>query len=197
MDTTAALVSTSVTASSRSRLAGAFRHKSLAIGVVLIVIVLAVIIIGPFFNSHNPNAVNPNAAFDPPSAAHLFGTDDFGRDMLSRVETGGRYTITAAVVVVLLGGVVGITLGVIAGYFRGVVGFIIMRLMDLLLAFPGILLALTAAAILGSGLVNGVLALAIIAVPAYARVAEGATIEIRNRPYIDAATSVGVNPLSP
>jgi peptide/nickel transport system permease protein len=196
VDTTA-VVSAGVTPPrGRSRLAGAFRHKSLAIGVALIVIVLAVVIIGPFLNSHNPDAVNPGAAFDPPSAAHLFGTDSFGRDMLSRVETGGRYTITAAIVIVLLGGVVGIALGIVAGYFRGVLGFVIMRLMDLLLAFPGLLLALTAAAILGSGLTNGVLALAIIAVPAYARVAEGATIEIRNRPYIDAATSVGVNPFT-
>jgi ABC-type dipeptide/oligopeptide/nickel transport system permease subunit len=174
----------------------AFRHKSLAIGVLLIVIVLAVIIIGPFFNAHNPDTVNPGAAFDAPSAAYPFGTDSFGRDMLSRVEVGGRYTILAALVVVALGGVVGLAVGIIAGYFRGVVGFVMMRLVDLLLAFPGILLALTAAAILGAGLVNGVLALALIAVPAYARVAEGATIEIRNRPFIDAAISVGVSPFT-
>jgi ABC-type dipeptide/oligopeptide/nickel transport system permease subunit len=178
----------------RSRLAGVFRHKSLTVGVVLIAFVIAVVVIGPFFVSHNPDTVNPNAAFDAPSAAYPFGTDSFGRDMLARVLYGGRYTITAAVAIVVLGGVVGTVLGVIAGYFRRAVGFIIMRIIDVLLAFPGILLALTAAAILGPGLVNGILALSLIAVPAYARVAEGATIEIRQLPYIDAAISGNINP---
>jgi ABC-type dipeptide/oligopeptide/nickel transport system permease subunit len=185
-----------VSSSSARRLPylAALRHRSLAIGSVLVVLVLGLIIIGPLF-VHNPDAVNQNAAFDSPSVAHPFGTDSFGRDMLSRVLDGGRYTIGAAVAVVVLGGLVGTVLGIVAGYFRGIVGFVIMRAVDVLLAFPGILLALTAAAILGAGLTNGIYALAIIAVPAYARVAEGATVKIRNRPYIDAAISSGVGSL--
>jgi ABC-type dipeptide/oligopeptide/nickel transport system permease subunit len=189
-----AAASPAVVPARRSRLAGAFRHKSLAVGVVLSAFVLALVVIGPFLTSHNPDTVNPLAAFDPPSAAHPFGTDSFGRDMLSRVLYGGRYTIAAAIAIVLLGGAVGSILGIIAGYFRGAVGFVIMRIIDVLLAFPGILLALVAAAILGPGLVNGILALSLIAVPAYARVAEGATIEVRQLPFIDAAISAGVNP---
>jgi ABC-type dipeptide/oligopeptide/nickel transport system permease subunit len=180
----------------RSRYVSAFRHRSLAVGVALVVVVLALVLLGPLFTSHNPDTVNPSAAFNPPSAAYPFGTDSFGRDMMSRVLLGGRYTIVAAVAVVLLGGVIGMALGIVAGYFRGVVGFVIMRVVDLLLAFPGILLALAAAAILGPGLGHGILALALIAVPAYARVAEGATIEIRQRPYIDAAVSTGVSPFA-
>jgi ABC-type dipeptide/oligopeptide/nickel transport system permease subunit len=178
-----------------SRLTGAFRHTSLTVGVVLMAFVVAVVVIVPFFTS-NPDAVNPNNVFLPPSGAHLFGTDSFGRDMFARVVDGGRYTLGAAIFIVLLGGITGIALGIIAGYFRGAVGFVIMRLIDLLLAFPGLLLALALDAILGPGLVNGVLALSLIAVPAYARVAEGATIEVRQRPYIDAATAAGVNPVT-
>jgi ABC-type dipeptide/oligopeptide/nickel transport system permease subunit len=179
----------------RSRLSGLLQHKSLAVGSALLALVLAVTIIAPFFTG-NPDTVHPDATFAGPSAAHLFGADNFGRDLFSRVVNGGRYTIGAAVVIVVLGGTVGIALGIIAGYFRGAVGFVIMRLIDLLLAFPGILLALAADAILGPGLVNGVLALSLIAVPAYARVAEGATIEVRQRPYIDAAIAAGVSSLT-
>src|ERR1700683_5433321 len=87
----------------RSRLAGDFRHKSLVVGVVLTAFVIAVVVIGPFLTSHNPDTVNPGAAFDPPSAAYPFGTDSFARDMLSRVLYGGRYPIVAAAARLVLG----------------------------------------------------------------------------------------------
>jgi len=97
---------------------------------------------------------------------------------------------------VILGGIVGTILGLVAGYFSGAVGFVIMRFVDLLLAFPGILLALAVAAILGPGLLNGVFAVAVVLVPAFARVVEGATVEVRHLPYIDAAVTVGAGPFS-
>jgi ABC-type dipeptide/oligopeptide/nickel transport system permease subunit len=96
--------------------------------------------------------------------------------------------------VVLVGAVFGTTIGLIAGYFGGAVGFVIMRLVDLLLAFPGILLALAVAAILGPGLLNGVIAIAAILIPVYARLVEGATVEVRNLPYVDAAVTLGAGP---
>jgi len=174
------------------RLRRALKHHSLLAGVLIITIIIALVAAAPLLTSIQPGEQNPGETFLSPSAAHLFGTDAFGRDIFSRVLHGGRYTIVASLMVVLLGGIVGTALGIIAGYFGGVVGFVIMRFIDLLLAFPGILLALAAAAILGPGLTNGIISVSIVLVPVYARVVEGATVEARHLPYIEAATTVGV-----
>ncbi len=170
----------------------ALRHRSLVAG-LFICLVLAVLVFAlpMLMSSVDLNAQDPMATFAPPSAEHLMGTDAFGRDLLSRVVYGGRTTILASICIVFLGGVFGTTLGLIAGYFGGITGFVIMRLIDLLLAFPGILLALAVSAVLGPGLVNGVIAIAIILVPVYARLVAGATTEVRHLPYVDAAVTLG------
>lgn len=172
----------------------AFRHRSLLAGTIICVVLVALVLATPLLTSLDPNNQDPLAAFAPPSSAHLMGADSFGRDLFSRVLHGGRTTMFASLCVVLLGGVVGTTLGLIAGYFGGAVGFTIMRLVDLLLAFPGILLALAVAAVLGSGLSNGVIAVAAILVPVYARLVEGATVEVLHLPYVDAAVTLGASP---
>jgi len=170
----------------------ALRHRSLLTGVVICVLLgLLVFALPLVMRSVDLNAQDPMATFSPPSAQHLMGTDAFGRDLLSRVVYGGRTTILASLSVVLLGCVFGTGLGLIAGYFGGAVGFVIMRLIDLLLAFPGILLALAVSAVLGPGLVNGVIAIAAILVPVYARLVAGATTEVRHLPYVDAAVTLG------
>jgi ABC-type dipeptide/oligopeptide/nickel transport system permease subunit len=177
---------------SESALLRALRHRSLLTGVVICVLLgLLVFALPLVMSSVDLNAQDPMDTFSPPSAAHLMGTDAFGRDLLSRVVYGGRTTILASISVVLLGCVFGTALGLIAGYFGGVSGFVIMRLIDLLLAFPGILLALAVSAVLGPGLVNGVIAIAAILVPVYARLVAGATAEVRHLPYVDAAVTLG------
>lgn len=176
------------------RVLRAFRHRSLLAGTVICVVLVILVLATPLLTSVDPNTQNPLAAFAPPSSAHLFGADSFGRDLFARVLYGGRTTILASVCVVLLGGVIGTVLGLVAGYFRGAVGFVIMRLVDLLLAFPGILLALAVAAILGPGLSNGVIAVAAIVVPVYARLVEGATAEVLHLPYVQAAVTLGASP---
>lgn len=172
----------------------AFRHRSLLVGAVISLVILALVVLAPLLTSADPNAQVPDQVFAPPSGAHLMGADSFGRDMFARVLYGGRTTIVASVEVVLLGGVIGTLLGLIAGYFGGAVGFVIMRLVDLMLAFPGILLALAVAAILGPGLSNGVIAVAAILVPVYIRVVQGAVVEVRHLPYVDAAVTLGWGP---
>jgi len=172
----------------------AFRHRSLLAGTVICVVLVLLVLAAPLLTSANPDTQNPLAAFAPPSAAHLMGADSFGRDLFARVLYGGRTTILASVCVVLLGGVIGTLLGLLAGYFRGAIGFVIMRLVDLLLAFPGILLALAVAAILGPGLVTGVIAVAAVVVPVYARLVEGATAEVLHLPYVQAAVTLGASP---
>jgi peptide/nickel transport system permease protein len=169
----------------------ALRHRSLLAGVIVVAAIVALVLATPLLTSLSPTAQDSTAIFQPPSAAHIMGTDSFGRDLFSRVLHGGWYTIGSSALVVLLGGTVGTVLGLVAGYYGGILGYVIMRLVDLLLAFPGILLALAVAAILGPGLLNGVFAVAAVLVPAYARVVEGATIEVRHLPYVDASVTLG------
>jgi ABC-type dipeptide/oligopeptide/nickel transport system permease subunit len=176
------------------RLRRALRHRSLVAGAVVIALIVLAVLAAPLLTSHSPTAPDPNAVFAHPSSAHPFGADSFGRDVLSRALYGGRNTILASLEVVVLGGTAGTLLGLIAGYFGGALGFVIMRLVDLLLAFPGILLALAVAAILGPGLSNGVIAVAMVCLPVFARLVEGATVETRHLPYVDAAITLGARP---
>ncbi len=172
----------------------ALRHRSLSLGLAITAVLLVLVLAPSLLHLVDPDAQDPALAFSPPSAEHLMGADSFGRDMLARVLYGGRTTMLASLCVVLIGAVAGTTLGLVAGYVRGATGFVIMRLVDLLLAFPGILLALAVAAVLGPGLSNGVVAIAAILTPIYARLVEGATSEVRNLPYVDAAVTLGAGP---
>jgi ABC-type dipeptide/oligopeptide/nickel transport system permease subunit len=167
------------------------RHRSLAAGLVIAGIIVLLVVVGPLFISADPNLQDPTQSFAPPSADHLMGADAFGRDMVARVLYGGRTTILASISVVALGAVAGTTLGLIAGYAGGAARFAIMRLVDLMLAFPGILLALAVSAVLGPGLINGVFAIAVVLTPIYARLVEGATAEVRHLPYVDASVTLG------
>jgi ABC-type dipeptide/oligopeptide/nickel transport system permease subunit len=180
--------------SRRRRVLRALRHRSLAVGTVICVVLVAMVLTAPLLTSIDPNTQDPLAAFAHPSSAHLMGADSFGRDLFARVLYGGRTTMFASLCVVVLGGLVGTALGLVAGYFGGATGFVIMRLVDLLLAFPGILLALAVAAVLGPGLSNGVIAVAAILVPVYARLVEAATVEVLHLPYVDAAVTLGSGP---
>jgi len=134
----------------------ALRHRSLALGLAITAALLVLVLSPTLLHLVDPDLQDPALAFSPPSAEHLMGADSFGRDMLARVLYGGRTTMLASLCVVLIGAVAGTTLGLVAGYVRGPLGFAIMRFVDLLLAFPGILLALAVAAVLGPGLSNGV-----------------------------------------
>lgn len=177
-----------------TRVRQAFRHRSLLAGTIIFLVLVVLVLVAPLLTSASPDTQDPTAAFASPSAAHLMGADSFGRDLFARVLYGGRTTLLASVLVVLLGGVIGTALGLVAGYFGGAIGFVLMRLVDLLLAFPGILLALAVAAVLGPGLSNGVIAVAAILVPVYARLVEGATVEVLHLPYVQAAVTLGAGP---
>ncbi|WP_108262669.1 ABC transporter permease [Mangrovicoccus ximenensis] len=173
----------------------AFRHRSLAAGTLICVILAALVICAPLLTGYDPARQSAMETFQPPSWTHPMGTDAFGRDMMARVLYGGRVTMAASLAVVVMGAIAGTVLGLVAGYAGGATGFAIMRLVDLLLAFPGILLALAITAILGPGLINGIIAISIILVPVYARLVEGATREIRSLPFVDAAIVLGAGPV--
>lgn len=178
----------------KPRRAGLLRQGNFLVGVILLAIVVIPVVLAPVLSSVGPDVQNSGASFLGPSLSHLMGTDQYGRSIWARVLYGGRSTLGASVAVVILGGIVGTVLGLVAGYLRGAVGFLIMRAVDLLLAFPGILLALGVTAILGPSLVNAVIAVAIVAVPLYARIVEGAAREIRNLPYVRASRALGAGP---
>lgn len=170
-----------------------FRHRSLAVGSAIVAVVVLLSLAAPLLPLPDPVAQNFSQAMLPPGPEHLLGTDNFGRDILSRTLHGGLVTMGASLAIVLLGALVGTVVGLVAGYVGGVVSFVIMRFVDLMLAFPGILLALAVAAIMGPGLRNGVLAVALVLVPAFVRVVEGATVQVRQLPYVEAARLLGVS----
>jgi len=164
-------------------------------GTIICCALVLLVVAAPLLTTADPNQQRAMMTFQAPSLEVPMGTDAFGRDMLSRVLFGGRVTMIASLTVVLFGAVFGTVLGLIAGYIGGIPGFAIMRFVDLLLAFPGILLALAITAILGPGLINGVIAISIILVPVYARLVEGATAEVRALPFVQAAVTLGAGPV--
>jgi peptide/nickel transport system permease protein len=144
----------------------------------------------------NPLAIHPDAVLAPPSARHIFGTDQYGRDMLAQIVYGTRTSLVVGVVSVLLGATGGTAIGVLAGARGGITDTVLMRLVDVLLCFPGILLALVFQAALGAGVGNEIIAVAVASVPVYARVARGQTLSLRTRPYVLAARGAGVRELT-
>jgi peptide/nickel transport system permease protein len=180
--------------SRRQRALAFARARPLAvIGGALIVGWLIISILAPVIAPYNPlsQTFTPLSA---PSSAHLFGTDELGRDVFSRVLYGARISIPLAALLIGLSVVIGVTLGVIAGYFRSWVDGGIMRLTDLVFAFPAIILALVVTASLGKGLQNAVFALVIVSWPAYARVTRGLVLTIGDSDYVKSARLLGVSP---
>jgi peptide/nickel transport system permease protein len=129
----------------------------------------------------------------PPSSSHWLGTDEFGRDVLSRLIYGARASLSVGIVSVLLASVIGITIGQIAGYRGGLFDSILMRVMDALLSFPGLMLALIINSVLGSSLNNAIIAIAIVSIPTFARLARGETLSIRERDFVQAARALGAS----
>ena len=158
------------------------------IGAAGSLIVVAVAVFGPLAAPYDPNAVNFGAVLTPPlSPHHLLGTDQLGRDVLSRMLYGARTTLAAGIGATLLGTAAGLPFGVIAGYFRGPLDVVLMRVADVMLAFPFLLLAVGLAAVTQPSLWNAVLALGVAQVPQIARIARGATLEVRDLEFVQAA----------
>lgn len=168
-------------------------------GVVVIGLLLVLSVFGPWiapFPEQGEGQSNVPARMLAPSAEHWFGTDGLGRDMLSRVIYGARPALVVSVLVVGLAILIGVPLGALAGYRRGRLDAVIMRITDLFLAFPPLLLAMAIVAALGPGLDHAALALAISWWPWYARLARGTAVSLRERPFVEAARSMGVGDLA-
>ncbi|RAP42552.1 D-ala-D-ala transporter subunit [Rhodovulum viride] len=172
------------------------RNRLSLLGAGLVALVLALALFGPLlapYPAHVAGGIDTAARFQPPSAAHPFGTNELGQDVLSLTLAGARASVLAGFSVVLIGGTTGILIGGIAGFLGGWIDEILMRLTDLMLIVPNLILAMTVAAVLGPGFQNMVLALALGWWPGYARLLRGEVLAARERPHVTAARAMGAS----
>ncbi|HUX88128.1 MAG TPA: ABC transporter permease [Chloroflexota bacterium] len=172
-----------------------FRRNRLAVfGFVIVVLLVLVALVGPFFVPY-PNdatgAVHISERLKAPSRAHLFGTDDVGDDIFSRVVVGSRLSLGVGVLVLVIAVAIGVPLGAVAGYFGGFIDDVVMRLTDIFLTIPALILALAIAAALGPSLRNAMLALAFVWWPGFSRLTQAQFMSLRNQVYVESARSVG------
>lgn len=168
-----------------------FKRKLVVFGLVIIAILIFMAVFAPWVSPHDPYEQDLLNIRGAPSWEHPLGTDTLGRDLLSRIIYGSRTSLIVGIVAIGLAASIGISLGLVAGYFGGLIEAVIMRLIDAILAIPLILLALTIAALLGSGLTNIVIALGIGLVPPYARLVAGQTIALKEHDYISFLRAIG------
>lgn len=167
------------------------RNPIAAIGLIIILFWLLISLAAPVFAPYSPLKQNIADRLHPPSTTYLFGTDQLGRDILSRVMYGGRISIPAAVLVVILAGMIGTLVGATAGFLGSTVEEIFMRITDVFMAFPTIILAMAIAAALGPNINNAVIALAVVWWPNYARVVRSLVLSVKENEYVAASRAVG------
>lgn len=186
----------SVLPSRRLRLSAfAADNKLFVVGLAVFSVVLACGVLAPILAPYSPTEIDMASKLAPPSFDHLMGTDKFGRDILSRVLHGGHVSLLVATTVIALAMLMGIPIGLLAGYFGGRIDTLLMRLADVFLAFPPLLLPIAITAVLGAGLQNIAVAIAVSWAPWYARIMRGAVLRVRKELYIDAAQTMGVSHL--
>jgi peptide/nickel transport system permease protein len=173
-----------------------FLRNPLAVaGLAVVIALLAVAIFAPLLATHDPYAQDLAQRLKPPGAQHWFGTDQVGRDLYSRIVYGSRVTLEIVFLVVVIVGPVGLLVGAVAGYAGGKADTILMRITDIFLAFPGLVLALAFVAALGPGLVNAVIAISLTHWPGFARLARAETLIVRSSDYIAASRLQGASPV--
>jgi peptide/nickel transport system permease protein len=167
------------------------RNPGSIVGVIILLILIIMAFSAPLITRYDPIALTPKDRLKPPSALHIMGTDAFGRDMFTRIIYGGQISLRVGIISVFIALLIGVPMGLVAGYYGGRLDNIIMRLVDIMLAFPGILLALVIIAILGPSLLNVMVAVGISSVPTYARVTRGSVLKTKEEMFIEAATLMG------
>ena len=167
------------------------KRKTAVLGFVIIVLLIIIAIIGPYIAPYDYEAYDYANVLAGPSAAHPFGTDHYGRDILSRMLVGTRLTLGVALSSVVIGAAIGTILGLLAGYYGGWIEMLVMRGSDVLFSFPDILLAIAIVAILGPGIINVLIAVMVFTVPSFARIMRSATLAVKGSLYVEVAQSLG------
>lgn len=168
------------------------RNSGAVIGVALLLVVIGAAVAAPYITRYDPIKINPPDRIQAPSREHWLGTDQFGRDIFTRVVYGARISLPVGLIAVVIASLVGTLLGLLAGYYGRFLDAIVMRLIDTMLAFPGILLALVVVAILGASLPNVMIAVGVGEIPRYTRLVRGSVLSAREALYVDAARVTGV-----
>lgn len=169
------------------------RNRLVVAGLVMVAGLIIVAALAGLIAPYDPIANNVRAALQPPSSYYYFGTDRFGRDVFSRVVHGSRLTLLVAISSVVISVVIGVALGLIGGYYRGWVDNLIGRVMDVFFSFPALLLAIGVAAMLGPGLSNAIIAIAVVYAPVFGRVTRGPVLVERGKEYVEAARVIGAS----
>ncbi len=167
------------------------RNKAAVAGAIVLLLILLVAFFASVLAPYDPIEQDYGRVLLAPSAANLLGTDQFGRDVLSRILVGSRQSLEVAALAIVIAGVVGTTLGLLTGYLGGWVDMLIQRLIDIQLAFPGILFALAVVSVLGPGLRNAMIAVGISLIPSFARMVRGSVLSARENVYVEAARVIG------
>ncbi len=167
------------------------RDRAALTGLAVVFLLIAVAVVAPAIIPYPPNDQSFRIKLQAPSNEHLLGTDEFGRDALSRVLIGTRVALGVGIFPVAIALVLGVSLGLVAGYFGGRIDQVAMRLIDVMLAFPWLLLAIGIMAVLGPGIRNVVIAVAIVYIPAFARIVRGSVLSIKEKEYVEAARAMG------
>ncbi|MDR3342081.1 MAG: ABC transporter permease [Treponema sp.] len=163
------------------------------IGLVLAGIVVSMVLVSLFYTPYDYNEMDPRVRFIPPGLRHPMGTDNFGRDVFSRIMIGGRYTLLVSLVTVLGSVVIGASLGLVTGYLGGICNELVMRLMDAISSFPGILLALVMVALMKNGLFTLIIALLILFIPSYVRIMRSGMLQYKTRDFVKIAEIMGAS----
>ena len=171
-----------------------WRNPLLLIGILVVILWILAAVFVPLLSSYQPLQQNVTERIQPPNALHLWGTDELGRDIFTRVLYGGRITIPAGILVIVFGSLIGSAVGAVAGYFGGVWDEVIMRLTELFMAFPTIILAMAVSAALGPDIRNAILALVVVWWPGYTRMMRGLVIKAKTNDYVEAAHCIGASP---
>jgi len=166
------------------------KNPGAMIGLCLLCLIIIMSFLSPYILKHSFSRVNMAIRFSTPNLDHLFGTDELGRDIMARAFYGARYTLAIGFGAVLIAGSVGILIGSVAGYFGGVLDYLLMRMLDVMQSFPGLLTAIAVSVVLGTGVVNSIIAIGISFTPPFARLMRANILSIRGSEFIEAATLI-------
>lgn len=171
------------------------KNSGAVVGLSIILVLLFLAIFAPYLTSKDPYAMNAQNAFQAPSRAFPLGTDHMGRDILTRILFGARISFQVALLAIVIVNIIGLPAGAIAGYYGGFIDNLIMRITDIFLAFPSFLLAMTITAVMGRGLYNAILAVALARWASYARLVRSGFISTKSHEFVEGATAIGVKPI--
>ena len=171
------------------------KNRGVLVGLALVAVLFLVALLAPVISPHDPIATEPDNAYLPPlSPGHILGTDELGRDQISRILWGARISLPVAFVAVAVGLIAGGFIGLVSGYAGGLTDLLLMRVIDALLAFPALILAIALVAALGPSLRNAMIAIGIVAIPAYARLVRAVVLQLKQMEFVVASRSLGANP---